>query len=57
VGLYRMQRGETEVNCWVCNQDKICLPYRSNPKGIAEGAIFNICSGCRARIDALPEKP
>ncbi len=45
------------MNCWVCTKDKLCFPYRSNPKGIAGGAIFNICGGCRARIDVMPERP
>jgi len=45
------------MKCWICIEEKICLPYRSNPKGIMGGTIVMICNKCRKRVDALPERP
>lgn len=45
------------MKCWVCSGDNICLPYRSNPKGLAMGKIFMICGECRKRVDARPKRP
>ncbi len=36
--------------CWICTEEKICLPYRSNPKGIIGGRVVMICGECRRRL-------
>ncbi len=45
------------MRCWVCVEEKICLPYKSNPNGIMEGARVMLCRQCKKRVDALPKRP
>lgn len=45
------------MNCWSCVEERIVLPFRSNPKGIMGGAIVMVCGDCRTRINKIPERP
>ena len=36
-------------HCWICSQDRVCSPMRSNPKGILSGAIVWRCNECTKR--------
>jgi len=44
----RMSFGSIK-HCWICSQDRICSPVRSNPNGILSGAIVWRCKECTKR--------